>query len=134
MQITTPALLFPVVSLFFISFTTRFLGLSSVTRHLMDKIEKERAAGNTHRHLILQVRNLFARIKLIRLAQLMSLATILCGTISMGLIQNGMPKSGEAFFVNGLCFLIVSVAVSVYEIYLSVDALEIELKKSEIFD
>jgi hypothetical protein len=134
MQITTPALLFPVVSLFFISFTTRFLGLSSVTRHLMDKIEKERAAGNSHRHLILQVRNLFERIKLIRLAQLLSLGTILSGTISMGLIQHGFLRSGEAFFVLGLHFLIASVAGSVYEIYLSVGALEIEMKKAEIFD
>jgi hypothetical protein len=134
MNITIPALLFPVVSLFFIAFTTRFLGLSAVARQLLQKLEAERANGQPHRHLIMQVRNLFERIKLIRLAQIMALGVILCATISMGLIHHDTRGIGEAFFVSGLFLLIASVAVSVYEIYLSVGALEIELKKAEIWD
>lgn len=134
MELHIPALLFPVVSLFFIAFTTRFLGLSAVVRQLLLRLEQERKAGLPHRGLILQVRNLFERIKLIRLAQLLALGTILSGALSMGLLHTGATKTGEGAFVLGLCFLVASVAVSVYEIYLSVGALEIELKKSEIWD
>lgn len=65
LSITTPALLFPAISLMMLAYTNRFLALASLIRNLHAQYKKEPA----EKHLVQQIRNLRARIRLIRSMQ-----------------------------------------------------------------
>lgn len=131
-ELHIPALLFPVVSLFFIAFTTRFLGLSTVCRQLLQRLEKEKQDAHPCQHIILQLHNLRKRIRLIQLTQILALGTIMSATISMGLIHQGWAMTGTYIFLLALSFLIASVSISVYETFLSIGALDIEYAHADI--
>lgn len=59
--LTTPALLFPALSLLLLAFTNRFLGLANLIRSL-----KDRYASTQNRLVYSQIENLRVRLILIR--------------------------------------------------------------------
>jgi hypothetical protein len=54
-NLTTPALLFPAISLIMLAYTNRFLGLATVIRNLRDRFEGGRVGGqratDLHQHV-----------------------------------------------------------------------------------
>ncbi|MGC4001379.1 MAG: DUF2721 domain-containing protein [Anaeromyxobacter sp.] len=127
LSISIPALIFPAISLLFISYTTRFLGLTSVARAML----REHLA-DPQPHWEVQLRSLRFRLHLIRRMQLFGLAAITLAALSMGALANGFPAVGQGFFVAALGCFVGSLAYCVHEIRLSIDAIEVEFERAKV--
>jgi hypothetical protein len=122
-----PALIFPAISLLFISYTTRFLGLTGVARGML----REHLA-DPQPHWEVQLRSIRHRLHLIRRMQLLGLAAIILAALSMGAIANGLPLAGQVIFVAALACFIGSLGFCVHEIRLSIDAIEVEFRRAKV--
>jgi Protein of unknown function (DUF2721) len=126
-SLTTPALLFPAISLLMLAFTNRFLALATLIRNLHDKYRQhENKAG-----VLLQIRNLRLRLRLIRSMQFFGILALLLCVISMFFIYRQAQGWGELLFAASLIFMMVSLLISLVEIQISTRALEIELSDME---
>jgi hypothetical protein len=124
--LTTPALLFPAISLLLLAYTNRFLTLATLIRSLHGKyMEKpdEKIYG--------QIKNLRLRVKLIRNMQVLGVLSLLLCVVCMFVIFRGNLKFAEFIFGVSLILLILSLAVSAWEIQISVKALNIQLSDLE---
>ena len=124
--LATPALLFSAISLLMLAFTNRFLALASLVRSL-HALYKEKP----NEILYGQIRNLRKRIDLIRWMQVCGIASLLLCVLSMALLYLGRMRSGGAAFGLGLLLMIVSLALSIWEIQISVHALNLHLSDIE---
>lgn len=125
-NLTTPALLFPTLSLIMLAYTNRFLGLATVIRNLRDRYD------DTHDPLISkQIDNLRHRVVLIRNMQFFGASSLLLCIVCMGLLFAGWVDAGKLIFVLSLVFMAISLAISIYEIQISVKALELNLSDME---
>ncbi|QQR90989.1 MAG: DUF2721 domain-containing protein [Myxococcales bacterium] len=125
-DLTTPALLFPAISLLLLAYTNRFLALAALIRKLHDEYKK---GGN--QLLLAQIANLSARVRLIRLMQELGVFSLLLCVAAMFLIFAKYTMAGEIIFGISLLTLLASLAVSVHEIHISVRALNIQLQDLE---
>ncbi len=122
MTLTTPALLFPALSLLLLAYTNRFLTLAGLIRNLhKEKNHKtdERIRG--------QIANLRKRIGLIRDMQFWGISSLLFCVVSMFCLFLNWVMIGEIVFAISLVAMMISLAFSIYEIRISVKALNIEL-------
>jgi hypothetical protein len=124
---TIPALIFPAISLLFIAYTTRFLGLTALARGIL----REHLA-HPEPHWEAQLVNIRHRLHLIRRMQVFGLAAILLAALSMGAVVNDFPGIGQAIFVTSLACLIASLAICVHENKLSIDAIEVEFRRANV--
>jgi hypothetical protein len=125
-NLTTPALLFPAISLLLLAYTNRFLTLATLIRSLHRQF-KERPDD-----LIWgQIKNLRLRVKLIRNMQVLGVLSLLLCVVCMFVIFSGNLKLAEFIFGVSLILLILSLAVSAWEIQISVKALNIQLSDLE---
>lgn len=121
-EISTAALLFPTASLMLLAYTNRFLGLAKVVRDLAQQYSK-----NHERVLIEQIKNLQRRLQLIRDMQAFGVLSLFACVASMfALFVNNQPI-GKIAFATSLILLLVSLAISFYEVLLSTNALSIQL-------
>ncbi|KZN60966.1 hypothetical protein N473_23310 [Pseudoalteromonas luteoviolacea CPMOR-1] len=126
MTLTTPGLLFPAISLLLLAYTNRFLVLAQLIRELNAR------EGDTLRPLVVQqINNLKKRIKLIRLMQVWGVFSFILCTLSMFALFIDISLLGIILFGVSLCCLIGSLMLSLYEIHISCDAIEIELNNIE---
>lgn len=128
-QLSTPALLFPAVSLLFLSYTNRFLALSALIRKLHDQW----AEGDA-RHIkkvSLQINNLRNRLKLIRTMQIAGAVSLLACVLSMGALLASLKMIGLICFVLALAMMACSLCALVLESLLSGGALKILLDEAE---
>ena len=126
MTLTTPGLLFPAISLLLLAYTNRFLVLAQLIRELNAR------EGESIRPLVVaQITNLRKRIKLIRVMQVYGVASFLMCTLSMFALFIEFNTTGIFLFGISLACLALSLLTSLYEIHISCDAIEIELKNIE---
>jgi hypothetical protein len=125
-NITTPALLFPAISLLMLAFTNRFLGLASVIRNL-------HATYKTYPDpkYLGQIGNLRRRIYLTRSMQFWGLASLILCTLCMFVLFAENKMIGKILFAGSLLCMIISLCVSLAEIQMSIGALELHLKDIE---
>ncbi|MCG8584051.1 MAG: DUF2721 domain-containing protein [Pirellulales bacterium] len=122
MTITTPALLFPAISLLLLAYTNRFLVLAQLIRQLHS------TDRDTLSELVVrQIDNLRKRISLIKSMQYFGVLSFVFCTFSMFAIFLGHSMIGEWLFGASLILLVVSLIISLYEIQISCDAINIEL-------
>lgn len=127
LSITTPALLFPAISLLMLAYTNRFLAIANLIRSLHAKYKQY----PDEKHIITQIRNLRIRIRLIRLMQAMGVMSFLFCVVCMFTIFRGWTEASYIMFaVSILCF-VISLITSLVEITLSMKALEVELSDIE---
>jgi len=123
MTLTTPALLFPAISLLLLAYTNRFLVLAQLIRLLH---------GQDRNHLSDQVRrqieNLQLRIRLIQAMQGFGVLSFLACTLSMFAVFLEHPGIGEWIFGASLVLLSISLMLSFWEIQISCVAINIELQ------
>lgn len=122
LTLTTPALLFPTVSLVLLAYTNRFLAIATLIRKLADdygKREDKRVAD--------QIRNLKIRLRLIRDMQLFSIISLFLSVLCMFFLFNGQELIAKYIFGIALLTLLLSLGISVREIYISTRALSIQL-------
>jgi len=121
-NITTPAILFPAVSLLMLAYTNRFLSLASTIR----KLTADYKAGADAAYLK-QIENLRWRIRRVRDMQFCGTLSLLLCTISIFLIFSGLIFEAEVVFVVSLIIMIFSLLISLAEIQSSVRALDVHL-------
>jgi hypothetical protein len=125
-DLTTPALLFPAVSLLLLAYTNRFLALAALIRELHAKYK---AAPS--RIILDQITNLRKRIHLIRDMQALGVASLFLCVVCMFLLFAGHTAEGKILFGISLVLLMASLILSIIEIRMSIKALEIHLSDIE---
>ncbi len=119
-SLTTPGLLFPAISLLLLAYTNRFFALAALIRNLSSSGKPINSE---------QIKNLRQRIKIIRRMQEAGVISFAICVISMIFIYLGLFDIGSMVFGVSLLFLLYSLILSVVEIRISVDALNIHLKE-----
>ncbi len=128
-SLTTPALLFPAISLLMLAYTNRFLTIATIIRNLHDRYKSE-ASDN----LLGQIANLRYRTYLIRNMQIAGVLSLLFCVISMFVLFAGWITVGKWSFAIALVLMMISMAISLRELQISVGALDlllVELEKEE---
>jgi hypothetical protein len=126
LEVSTPALLFPAISLLFLSFTNRFLHLSALIRKLhQDWLERREDL------LRAQIDNLRRRLTLIRAMQLFGAVSLFLCVASMVAIIGEMQHLGVITFTIALLLMGASLACLSYEVWISGGALRILLNAVE---
>ena len=123
MNLTTPALLFPAISLLLLAYTNRFLVLAQLIREL-----KQREGENVREMAKRQISNLRKRIVLIQTMQAFGVFSFVLCTAAMFCLFMLWQTAGQLLFVISLISLLVSLLYSLYEIQISCDAINIELE------
>jgi hypothetical protein len=123
MTFTTPALLFPTVSLILLAYTNRFLAVASLIRKL----------ANDYRHkpekrLAEQIHNLKIRLRLIRDMQLLSISSLFLSVLCMFFLFNHEQVIAKYIFGTSLLVMLASLGLSLREIQISTRALSIQLQ------
>ncbi|MBK1791445.1 DUF2721 domain-containing protein [Persicirhabdus sediminis] len=127
MTLTTPALLFPAISLLLLAYTNRFLVLAQLIRELNGKNKAEM------RELIVrQIANLKKRLMLIKLMQGFGVFSFILCTFSMFCIFLEFETGGKFLFGASLISLAVSLICSLYEVIISMIAINVELESLEL--
>jgi hypothetical protein len=126
MDISTPALLFPAISLLMLAYTNRFLGLAAVIRSL--HAEHMKSPGMIY---VRQIQSMRKRIMLTRTMQFWGVFSMLLCTFCMFVIFAGIHWLAKIFFGASILAMIISLVVSMWEIHLSVDALKLHLNDVE---
>lgn len=127
-NLTTPALLFPAISLLLLAYTNRFLTLATLIRTLHAKYKED-----PHDVLLGQIKNLRKRVILIRNMQAFGVLSLLLCVFCMFLLFANEQIAGRYTFGVSLILLIISLGLSVYEIQISVKALKLQLSDMEEF-
>jgi Protein of unknown function (DUF2721) len=126
MDLTTPALLFPAISLLLLAYTNRFTISAQLIRQL-----RARYLADAKEMVIRQIANLRLRIMLIRWMQTMGVTSFLLCALTMLLIFVKLDVVAKAAFGVSLFLLVVSLVISLVEIMISTKAIEIEIEDME---
>ena len=126
MDLTTPAVLFPAISLLLLAYTNRFLGLASVIRGLHDRYQ-----AKPDRLIAAQIGNLRFRVLLIRNMQIAGVLSLFVCVTCMMLLFAGQHLLAMIAFGFSLLLMAVSLAISLVEIQISVNALNLQLQDLE---
>ncbi len=124
--LTTPALLFPTVSLLMLAYTNRFLTLATIIRTLHGRYKTEH-----DKSLPAQIENLRYRVYLIRNMQIVGVLSLLMCVLSMFALFGGWVVVGKWFFASALILLIISMLLSLRELQVSAGALDLLLMDME---
>ena len=124
-SINTPALLFPAITLMMLAYTNRFLALATLIRNLHAKykqIQEDREIIKA------QITNLKRRLVLVKQMQATGIISFFFCVLSM--LSFYLQFESWAFGIFGLSLLslLLSLGLSLNEIFISTRALEIELK------
>ncbi len=125
--VTTPALLFPAISLLLLAYSTRFLNIATLIRQLHGNYLENPEQGVLYG----QIANLRKRLKLIKVTQVFGVLSFFCCVLSMTFIFEDSELIGGYMFGLSLILLLISLAVLLKEVFISTDALELELSDME---
>lgn len=125
--ITTPALLFPAISVLFLAYSNRYLAIAKRIRELHNLFNR------TQSHIAKkQVESLRTRIRLIIIMQSLAVMGIICSVLTMALIFLGLQISAKTVFLLSMLLIVLSLLVSLWELLISTRALNIELEDMEV--
>ena len=127
LSIETPALLFSATSLILLAYTNRFLTIASIVRGLKASYE-----ANQTKSILVEISNLNLRLTLIRHMQMYGVLSLFFSVFAMTLLFVGYETWGAYLFGLSLLLLLGSLAVSFWEISISVRALRVHL--SDLID
>jgi len=122
LNIETPALLFSATSLILLAYTNRFLTIATIVRSLKKNYDEKE-----NNSILLEIRNLNLRITLIRYMQMFGVLSLFLSVFAMLLLFIEQQIVGIYLFGLSLFCLLISLAVSFWEISISVDALRLHL-------
>lgn len=126
LTLTTPSVLFSAISLIMLAYTNRFLAYASVIRNL--KAEHEHRPSPVTRR---QIENLRKRLYITRSMQIYGVTSLLLCVVCTLFIYIGWQLAAVYIFGVALLLLVVSLALSVRELLISVKALEYHLDSIE---
>lgn len=117
--LTTPAMLFPAVSLLLLAYTNRFVTLAAIIRNF----DSQDDSNNVNQ----QIASLRNRIQLIKKMQEFGVGSFFLCVLSMLAIYMQYQLVGNWIFAASLVSLLYSLWLSVREIRVSVEALDLHL-------
>lgn len=123
-SLTTPAILFPAISLLLLAYTNRFLAIARIVRDLAHSIH-DHEDENIRRQIV----NLRLRINLIKSMQAFGVGSMLCCVLSIICFYFNLLEMGEVLFGVGLLCMLISLMISLRETLLSGAALKLELER-----
>ena len=123
LDLTTPSLLFSAISLILLAYTNLFLSYASVVRALKEKHQQTHDPKD-----IAQIANLRKRLYLTRSMQILGILSLLLCVIAMFFIYVSWQIFAAWIFGIALLLLAASLCVCIWEINISVKALEIHLE------
>ncbi len=121
-DLNTPALLFPAISLLLLAYTNRFLAIASLVRTLHRSYQE-----NKEEHLVIQIKSLRRRLLLIRNMQMLGVMSIFFCILSMFVIFAENNLLGKYIFGLSMILMMASLFFSVWELLVSIHALDVEL-------
>jgi hypothetical protein len=124
LNLTTPALLFPAISLLLLAYTNRFLTIAQLIRQLKANTTKE-----NYTQVLKQIKNLKTRVRMIIVMQALGVLSILFCTISMISLFYLQESLGYISFGLSLLLMVASLVTSLWEIMISGKALNVELEE-----
>ena len=127
-SINTPALLFPAITLLMLAYTNRFLALATLIRNLHAKYKQIQEDKEI---IKAQIHNLKRRLNLVKQMQGSGITSFFFCVLSMLFFFLRYEMWAISIFGISLVFLLISLFLSLAEIYISTKALEIELKDME---
>ena len=123
LEIATPALLFPAISLLFLSFTNRFLHLAALIRQLY-----QAWLDDGDEVLMAQIENLRKRLTLIRWMQVFGAVSLFLCVASMVAVAADCQGLAVSAFVAALLLMGGSLVCLTVEVWISGGALRILLE------
>lgn len=126
LTLTTPALLFPAISLLLLAYTNRFLTLAALTRELYRQ-HTQTPDPRVYKQLL----NLRYRIIVIRNMQFLGISSFFFCVLCMFVLFTGQLLLGKWIFAFSLVLLLLSLALSLREIQVSIDALLLQIDDLE---
>jgi hypothetical protein len=126
LPVHVPPMIFPAVSLLYLSYNARFLTLAQLIRAL----HKEWKEGGDPA-VLEQIVSLRARLRLIVWMQVTGALSFVAAAVSTTCLFFSQTTLGHVMFGASLVFLIVSVVVLLAEVVVSTRALSMLLDKSE---
>ncbi len=127
LNINTPALLFPAITLLMLAYTNRFLSLAALVRKLHDEYNR----GEKEQNILQQIKNIRSRLNLIRYMQSFGVLSFLCCVLCMYAIFRTWPIIAHWIFAASLVCLLISIVLSLIEINKSTRAIELQLSDIE---
>ncbi|HEX6289732.1 MAG TPA: DUF2721 domain-containing protein [Herpetosiphonaceae bacterium] len=122
LTLTTPALLFPAISLLLLAYTNRFLTLAALMRELYTRYKAQ-----PDPKIKRQLANLRYRIVIIRDMQIFGVSSFFFCVLCMFVLFAGQPTLGKWIFGGSLILLLISLGLSLREIQVSIDALTLQV-------
>lgn len=122
LTLTTPALLFPTISLLLLAYTNRFLAIANVIRGLHARYQSEPTENIRG-----QLESLRRRVRIIRNMQALGIGSLFLCVLCMIVIYLGWPQGAKVLFAVSLLLLLASLGLSFREIQHSVTALNLQL-------
>ena len=126
LTLTTPALLFSSISLIMLAYTNRFLAYANVIRNLHTAYKND-----PNKIIKAQIVNLRKRLYLTRSMQIFGITSLLLCVLSMFFIYIKQEFIAIWIFGLALILLIISLSLLIWEIQISVKALELHLEDIE---
>ncbi|CUR45188.1 DUF2721 domain-containing protein [Alloalcanivorax xenomutans] len=123
MSLTTPALLFPAISLLLLAYTNRFLVLAQLIRKLADEEKAHHEEVATR-----QIELLHRRVVLTQRMQVAGVLSFLLCTLSMFALYLHQDMPGVVLFGASLISLSLSLIFSLWEVLISTNALNVQLE------
>ncbi|MCU5782034.1 hypothetical protein MA04_01334 [Alcanivorax balearicus MACL04] len=123
MSLTTPALLFPAISLLLLAYTNRFLVLAQLIRKLADEEKAQHEEVATR-----QIELLHKRVVLTQRMQVAGVLSFLLCTLSMFALYLHQEMPGVVLFGASLISLSLSLIFSLWEVLISTNALNVQLE------
>ncbi len=122
-NLATPALLFPAISLLLLAYTNRFLAIGALIRNLHDDYTKN------HEHIVIQqIISLQTRLNMIKNMQIFGILSLIISVVSMSFFYLNWISLGEILFGLALIALIISLSLCFTEVIMSTKALNLRLK------
>jgi len=126
MSLTTPALLFPAISLLLLAYTNRFLVITQLIRSLYKQND-----DNPNLDIRKQILHLRVRIVAIRRMQVAGISSFILCVVTMFAIFIQQLYFANILFAGSLLLLLLSLFISLYEVQISGQALQLQLKNLE---
>jgi hypothetical protein len=129
LTLTTPALLFPAISLLLLAYTNRFLTLAALIRELYARYRSQpdpKIKG--------QLANLRYRIVIIRNMQVFGVSSFFGCVLCMFVLFAGQVEAAKYIFGGSLVLLLISLGLSLREIQVSIDALTLQIQDLDEID
>jgi len=124
--LTTPALLFPAISLLLVAYTNRF---NVITTRIRSMSAAYKSAPDDL--VMAQIHSLRNRIYIIRNMQAYGVGSLFMCVLCMFALFADELVVGKILFAISLLMMLASLAYSLYEVLVSVNALKLELNALE---